>query len=69
MRAKGFEPKYIIRGLQGKLRIGLASTTVLASLAHAVALTKPAGVEVLGEGRLEEIRGLDGTEGEFMLKC
>jgi len=62
VRAKGYEPKYIIRGLQGKLRIGLASTTVLASLAHAVALTNPKGVEVLGEERLEEIRALDGTE-------
>jgi len=62
VRAKDSEPKYIIRGLQGKLRIGLASTTVLASLAHAVVLTKPKGVEVLGKERLAEIRALDGTE-------
>jgi len=62
VRAKGYEPKYIIRGLQGKLRIGLASTTVLASLAHAVVLTKPKGVEILSEEKLEKIRALDGTE-------
>ncbi|GAX12572.1 DNA ligase 1 [Fistulifera solaris] len=33
------EMKYIVRGLQGKLRIGLAQSTVLISLAHALALT------------------------------
>ncbi len=33
---KGNESKYIIRGLQGKLRIGLAQSTVLISLAHAI---------------------------------
>lgn len=35
------ETKYIIRGLQGKLRIGLAQSTVLISLAHSLALTTP----------------------------
>jgi DNA ligase-1 len=67
VRAKGVEPKYIIRGLQGKLRIGLAQTTVLASLAHAVVLTRPKGVVLLGEDGLKEICDLDGTEGELML--
>jgi len=40
------ETKFIIRGLQGKLRIGLAQSTVLISLAHALAFTLPSTVEV-----------------------
>ncbi len=35
------ESKYIIRGLQGKMRIGLAQSTVLTSLAHAILLSRP----------------------------
>jgi DNA ligase-1 len=43
------ETKFIIRGLQGKLRIGLAQSTVLISLAHALALTIPETMDLLKE--------------------
>jgi len=54
VRAQGSEAKYIIRGLQGKLRIGLARSTVLISLAHALCLTPPESVEEKKQGDNDE---------------
>ena len=66
VRAKGCESKFIIRGLQGKLRIGVSESTVLTSLAHAIVLTKPRDVVELSDERLAEIRKLDGTDGKHL---
>jgi len=54
VRATNLEPKFLIRGLQGKLRIGLAQSTVLISLAHALTLTPPASVSASSDTPLSQ---------------
>ncbi|EKX46417.1 hypothetical protein GUITHDRAFT_157730 [Guillardia theta CCMP2712] len=43
--AKGIETQFIVRHLQGKMRIGLAEQTVLVALAHSIALSVPQGTK------------------------
>jgi len=45
VRAQSIEAKYILRALQGRLRIGLSESTVLISLGHALFLSPPVDSE------------------------
>ena len=45
VKCQGSEAKYIVRALQGKLRIGTAEQTVLVALAHSFALNSNSGLK------------------------
>ncbi len=62
--SKEMEPQYIVRSLQGKLRIGLGEETVLVSLAHAIVLTgvgRGETVPVSKRIRVEELKSAEET--------
>ena len=48
--AQEMEAQYIVRSLQGKMRIGLAESTMLVALAHAVVLARGDAGEKLPRG-------------------
>lgn len=54
--AEGHEARFIINGLLGKLRIGLAESTVLTALAQAALLSGPSGQEARGIRNTEKLK-------------
>ncbi|KAJ9104442.1 hypothetical protein QFC21_001937 [Naganishia friedmannii] len=62
----GSETKFIVRSLEGKLRIGLAEKTLVTALAHAIVL-KEVGSKKLPEGKLAEklAKGADAVKAVY----
>ena len=62
IKCQGNEAMYIVRALQGKLRIGIAAQTVLVSLATAFAACVPQGIRKMMEEDKFTIGGSDGED-------
>eukprot|EP00922_Rhytidocystis_sp_ex-Travisia-forbesii_P015149 GHVS01022626.1.p1 GENE.GHVS01022626.1~~GHVS01022626.1.p1 ORF type:complete len:960 (-),score=181.51 GHVS01022626.1:749-3628(-) len=70
--AKKSEPKYIVRFLQQKMRIGVQTATLYQALAYAFTLTRPPSIEgsnvvAVGDMRTTDVDPLQGAELELVL--
>merc|ERR1719284_1943517 len=58
--SRGEEPKYIIRMLQGKLRVGISTPTMLQAVAYAFVLSRPKGLG--NDPAVTDVRNIKGQK-------